>query len=126
MIGIKSTVFLAIVGLILARFGFIIKSFSSIEQFKNQFELNDDGCELAGIGVGMFGSEDMALGKYGILFITSGDLNQTFGFGPARANPGNIWMLNMKTDFKKLELVKTTIDSLPPISQKGFRFQPHG
>ena len=74
----------------------------------------------------MFGSEDMALGKYGILFITSGDLNQTFGFGPAKANPGNIWMLNMKTDFKKLELVKTTIDSLPSISQKGFRFQPHG
>ena len=38
---------------------------------------NDHGCHLAGMGVGLTGSEDIALGKHGVLFITSGDLHHT-------------------------------------------------
>ena len=90
MVGTKSIIFIAALGLILARFGFLFKAFKSTEIFKDQFELDDVGCELAGMGVGMIGSEDMALGKYGILFISSGDLNQTFGYGPASANTGTV------------------------------------
>ena len=95
MVGTKSKIFIAVLGLILARFGFLFKKFYSAEKFKDQFELDDVGCELTGMGIGLISSEDLALGKYGILFITSGDLNQTFGYGPASANSGNIWMMNM-------------------------------
>ena len=37
---------------------------------------NDNGCTLAGMGAGFIGSEDMALGKHGVLFITSGICTQ--------------------------------------------------
>ena len=93
VVGTKSKIFIAALGLILARFGFLFKVFKSIEKFSDQFELDDVGCELAGMGVGLIGSEDMALGKYGILFITSGDLKQTFGYGPASANTGIVQIL---------------------------------
>ena len=130
MVGTKSKIFIAVLGLILARFGFLFKKFYSAEKFKDQFELDDVGCELTGMGIGLISCEDLALGKYGILFITSGDLNQTFGYGPASANSGNIWMMNMKAeipkDLKQLQLVKANIESSPGFSQNRFRFQPHG
>ena len=97
------------------------------KQFEHQFDLSDDKCVLAGMDIGMIGSEDIALGKYGILFIASGDLKQTFENGLRAANPGGIFMMNMnKTeDVKKLEIVKANINS-SPIARKSFQLHPHG
>ena len=97
------------------------------KQFEHQFDLSDDKCILAGMDIGMIGSEDVVLGKYGILFIASGDLKQTFENGPRAANPGGIFMMNMnKTeDLKKLEIVEANIKS-SPISRKSFQLHPHG
>ena len=127
MASFKGIIFIGLLGLFLARVGFIFLKLYKTNQFKEQFEFNDDNCELAGLGMGMIGSEDMALGKYGILFITSGDLKKTFGYGPAEANTGNIFMMNMNNtkDVKKLDIVKANIHS-SPFSRKNFRFQPHG
>ena len=124
----KTKIFVAFLGLVLARVGYVIWSFSALD-IKDKFEFDDTNCELGGKGIGMIGSEDMALGKYGILFITSGDLEQTFGYGATKANTGNIFMMNMKDeipkDMSKLQLVKANIHS-SPLGRKGFRFQPHG
>jgi hypothetical protein len=57
---------------------------------------NDHECHLAGVGVAMIASEDMALGKHGVLFITRGDLFMTFTQGAASANPGGMWVLDMR------------------------------
>ena len=48
---------------------------------------NDEQCQLVG-GDSIMGSEDMAVGRHGVLFITSGDLFNTFGRGAAAAHPG--------------------------------------
>ena len=40
MVGTKSKIFIAAVGLILALFGFLFKKFYSAEKFKDQFELD--------------------------------------------------------------------------------------
>lgn len=133
MASTKITIFVVFLGVILARFGFILfVLYKSEEVFKDKFEHGDENCELIGTGVGMIGSEDMALGKHGILFITSGDLEKTFEYGALEANTGNIFMLNMKDNFpktkddmNKLELVKANIHS-SPFTLKNYRFQPHG
>lgn len=82
-------------------------------------EFNDDNCELVGDDV-MAGSEDMALGKGGILFITSGDLKMVFSNGSASASPGGIFVMDMRGSAKTV--VKLTLNKFPD----GVRFQPHG
>ena len=69
----------------------------------------------------MIGSEDMALGKHGVLIITSGDLLTTFGEGSAAARPGGIWVLDMREGGGP-EPVRIQLEFLP----KGRRFQAHG
>ena len=127
MASTKSIVLLSLFGLFLARLGIVFNNFYQGSQFKEHFELSDEKCELAGMDMGMFSSEDMVLGKYGILFITSGDLRNTFDNGPTQANTGNIFMMNMNNtnNLKKLDIVKANIHS-SPFSRKNFRFQPHG
>ena len=49
----------------------LCQKFYKTTKFKDQFELTDEKCELAGMNMGMISSEDMVLGKYGILFITT-------------------------------------------------------
>jgi len=82
---------------------------------------NDKSCELSGLGVGLTGSEDVALGRYGVLFITSGDLHNTFGTGAESANPGGLWVYDMR-DGGAQEPVKITLELFPA----GRRFQGHG
>ena len=127
MASTKALIFIGLIGLLLARVGFMFLKFYKTTKFKDQFELTDEKCELAGMDMGMISSEDMVLGKYGILFITSGDLKNTFENGPASANTGNIFMMNMNNtkDLQKLDIVKANIHS-SPFSRKNFRFQPHG
>ena len=129
MAGTKTIIFIALFGLALARLGYFLIAIRSAEYFKDQFELDDQGCVLAGQKIGMIGSEDMTLGKHDILFITSGDLEKTFGYGAAAANTGSIFMMNLKDDMpkdpRKVQLVKANIHS-SPFTRKGFRFQPHG
>ena len=124
----KGKLFVALFGLFLARFGYKLWSLYEPD-IKDKFEFDDENCKLAGKDVGMISSEDMALGKHGILFITSGDLQKTFDYGAREANTGNIFMMNMKNeipkDISKLELVKANIHS-SPFGRKGFQFQPHG
>ena len=38
----------------------------------------------------------MALGRHGVLFITSGDLHNTFTMGSAAASAGGVWVLDMR------------------------------
>jgi len=129
MAGTKTILFITLFGLALARLGFLLIAIRSAEDFKDHFEFDDQRCGLAGKDIGMIGSEDMALGKHGILFITSGDLENTFGFGAAEANTGSIFLINIKADMPKglrqLQLVKANIHS-SPFTKKDFRFQPHG
>ena len=82
---------------------------------------HDAGCDLAGQGVGMIGSEDLALGKHGVLFLTSGDLHNTFSTGAASASPGGLWVYDMR-EGGAAEPVQITLESLPA----GRRFQGHG
>ena len=83
--------------------------------------INDQSCHLAGLGVGLTGSEDLALGKHGVLFITSGDLHETFTHGAASANPGGMWVLDMRKG-GAAEPVRIQLESFP----EGRRFQGHG
>ena len=85
------------------------------------FRINDGNCKLAGNNMGMIGSEDMALGKYGLLFISSGDLAKVLEEGAEVANPGSMWAMDMKVE-SSIELHRLDIESFPP----SRRFQPHG
>jgi len=85
------------------------------------FTVNDQSCELAGVGAGMLGSEDMALGRHGVLFITSGDLKSCFEHGAAAAKPGGLWVFDMR-EGGAAEPVKIQLESFPD----GRRFQGHG
>ena len=132
MFSYKTFISVAIVGLILSRLGPILLAFKSAEEFKYEFEMNDKNCRLAGKDIGMIGSEDVVLGKHGILFITSGDLQKTFDYGASEANEGSIFMMDLGNNISKKEgkqdeinIVEANIHS-SPFSQKGFRFQPHG
>ena len=91
----KTIVSVAIVGAILSRLGTILLAFKSAEEFKDRFEMNDENCRLVGQDIGMIGSEDVVLGKHGILFITSGDLRKTFDNGASEANEGSIFMMDL-------------------------------
>jgi len=69
----------------------------------------------------LVGSEDLALGRHGVLFITSGDLHNTFTQGAAAAKPGGLWVLDMR-DGGAEEPVRIQLESFPA----GRRFQGHG
>ena len=60
------------------------------------FTFNDQTCSPVGHNNGLIGSEDLALGKHSILFITSGDLLTTFEYGAQQANNGAIWMIDAR------------------------------
>merc|ERR1712123_327912 len=83
--------------------------------------INDQDCHLAGMGVGFIGSEDMALGKHGVLLITSGDLLTTFTEGSAAASPGGMWVLDMR-EGGAAEPMRIPLELFPV----GRRFQGHG
>eukprot|EP00092_Neocalanus_flemingeri_P019484 GFUD01021109.1.p1 GENE.GFUD01021109.1~~GFUD01021109.1.p1 ORF type:complete len:411 (+),score=135.98 GFUD01021109.1:45-1235(+) len=85
------------------------------------FTFNDQACHLAGMGVGLMGSEDLALGKHGVLFITSGDLHNTFTQGADSASPGGMWVLDMRKG-GAADPVRIQLGSFP----EGRRFQGHG
>jgi len=85
------------------------------------YTFNDDKCSLIGSGKGLIGSEDLALGKHSILFITSGDLLQIFENGASNGAPGGIWFLDTRTGTNK-EPKKLDIQDYPD----GRLFQAHG
>jgi len=112
----STTVVIAVVALALVvRRGLKLRDFF----ISPSVEFNDDSCELVGDDV-LVGSEDMALGRDGILFITSGDLGMTFQEGSASANPGGIFAMDMRGSSKSL--VRMSLNKFPD----GVRFQPHG
>ena len=82
---------------------------------------NDDDCTVSGLGVGMIGSEDMALGRHGVLFITSGDLLTTFTQGSAAADAGDVWVLDTRVGGSVYPM-RVELESLPG----GRLFQGHG
>jgi len=83
--------------------------------------INDQDCHLAGMGVAFIGSEDMAMGKQGVLLITSGDLLTTFTEGSAAASPGGMWVLDMR-EGGAAEPMRIRLELFPA----GRRFQGHG
>ena len=66
------------------------------------YTFNDDKCSLIGSGKGLIGSEDLALGKHSILFITSGDLLQIFENGASNGAPGGIIRIKKFQYHKKI------------------------
>ena len=85
------------------------------------YRINDKECTLAGVGKGMIGSEDMAVGKNGLLFVTSGDLRKMMENSGNVENPGSIWVMNLK-ETSRISLHKLEMKFFP----HGRRFQPHG
>ena len=114
----KTLVFFAIVISIVIRWIFNTVNLFTIPP---DFQINDGNCKLAGKNMGMIGSEDMALGKYGLLFISSGDLAKVLEEGAEAANPGSMWVMDMKVD-SSIKLQRLEIESFP----QSRRFQPHG
>ena len=114
----KIVIFFVILVAIVSRWIINLTHFLSLPP---DFKINDQGCTLAGVGVGMIGSEDTALGKYGILFISSGDLHKVFNESAAAANPGNIWAMDMRMG-APIEPIKIELKAFP----NGRQFQPHG
>jgi len=116
--GTKSAVVLVILAVFVANWITNLNQFMSLPA---GYITNDKDCTLHGLGKNMIGSEDMALGEHGILFITSGDLWNTFKTGVVSANPGGIWILDMRENGNpepvRLELRKFPSKRL---------FQPHG
>ena len=85
------------------------------------FTFNDQGCSLVGGDIGLIGSEDLALGKHSILFITSGDLETTFEHGAQQADNGAIWMMDARQGAAGVP-TKVELINFPA----GKLFQPHG
>jgi len=85
------------------------------------YSYNDEACELRGQGMGLLGSEDLAMGRHGLLFISSGDIIQGFGQGIAQSKPGGIWVLDFSQK-RILEPVKLHIKGVP----EGLTFRFHG
>ena len=116
--GMKSVIVFIILIAIVSRWILNIRDFLSLPP---DFEINDKTCQLAGMGVGMIGSEDTGLGKHSVVFISSGDLDTVFKEGANAANPGGIWAMDMRLG-APIEPVKLKIISFP----LNRRFQPHG
>ena len=116
---VKSLIFITVVLV-----GIMVKLFlNKMESLSlpSGFTFNDQGCHLVGLGVGLIGSEDLALGKHGVLFITSGDLHETFTNGAASAKPGGMWVLDMRKG-GAAEPMRIHLELFP----EGRRFQGHG
>ena len=60
------------------------------------YSYNDESCQLIGQARGLLGSEDLALGKHGILFISSGDIIRGFAEGFSQAAQGGVWILDIR------------------------------
>jgi len=85
------------------------------------YTFNDENCVLVGQGRGMVGTEDLALGKHSVLFITSGDLWTIFQHGPAHSAHGGIWMMDPRPGAAK-DPVKLDIAGWP----EGRLLHAHG
>ena len=73
----------------------------------------------------MVGSEDLALWKHGLLFISSGDLATVFEHGGAGvASPGGMYVMNVSGPTERWEPVRMHLRGLP--QEDGVAFQPHG
>jgi hypothetical protein len=62
--------------------------------YANTLTYNDASCTLHS-PTDLHGSEDIAIGKEGLLFITSGDLHTVWEHGSTAAKPGGIWAYNI-------------------------------
>jgi len=85
------------------------------------YSYNDEACQLVGQARGLLGTEDLALGRHGILFISSGDIIKGFAQGFSQAAQGGIWIL----DFRQKpiqEPVKLEVLGAPD----GLDFHLHG
>jgi len=111
----KTAAFVILVLALLVRIGLRVKLLLA----SPPVQLNDARCELVGEDI-LSGSEDLALGREAILFITSGDLKKTFYTGAASADPGGIFALDMRGSSRSP--VQLPLENFP----SGVRFQPHG
>ena len=85
------------------------------------YTFNDDTCSLVGVGKGLVGSEDLAIGRHAVVFVTSGDLFGIFEHGPESSASGGVWMLDPRPGAAK-EPVKAEIVGFPA----GKLLHPHG
>ena len=81
---------------------------------------NDATCKLHGTPE-MLGSEDLAIGKDGVLFVTSGDLHNVFDHGSRAAKPGGLWVLNFNANANQLHQLQ-----LEGFDQELHGFHAHG
>ena len=85
--------------------------------FGTTLNFNDQSCELVASDQ-MFGSEDLALYKNGIVLVTSGDMHNTFhGHDP---HPGAIFAIDVTSSPPAIH--RLPVSGLPA----GVAFQPHG
>ena len=83
--------------LIFVSFAIITRYFITMYHFlgySKTLTYNDASCKLHS-PTDLHGSEDMAIGKEGLLFMTSGDLHNVFEHGSNAAKPGGIWAFNI-------------------------------
>ena len=85
------------------------------------YSFNDEDCSLIGQGRGMIGSEDLALGRHSIIFVTSGDLFGIFENGVKSSEDGDIWMLDPRPGADH-EPIRVERLGFP----EGKLFHPHG
>ena len=85
------------------------------------YSFNDEDCSLRGQGRGLIGSEDLALGRHSIIFVTSGDLFGIFENGVSSSEDGDIWMLDPRPGADQ-EPVRVERLGFPD----GKLFHPHG
>ena len=81
----------------------------------------NSNCSLVGVGKGLVGSEDLALGRHSILFVTSGDLFGIFTNGPESSDIGGVWMIDPRPGGSQ-EPVKAEIAGFPA----GKKLHIHG
>jgi hypothetical protein len=95
----------------------------SFSELFTNVSFNDGNCQMvAGTDPrGVAGSEDLALGRHEVLFISSGDLRVAAEHGSASANPGGIWGIDV-TMAREDEPFKLPLLDYP-IEQE---FTPHG
>ena len=74
----------ALIALLALATQFVVSMYHFLD-FGRQVTFNDASCRLVG---DMAGSEDLARGKHGVLFISQGDLHTVFALGSAAAAPG--------------------------------------
>ena len=85
------------------------------------YSYNDQTCSLLGKDRGLIGTEDLALGRHGVLFISSGDIINGFSNGFYTAAPGGVWILDFRQKVIQ-DPVKLEILGVP----EGLSFHLHG